>query len=73
MSGGDGSGLGPTLNSDQAAKLLVLMCHARHCPGNHRSARLAEVQYAQGACIFVFSVSKVLRVHFIFVYRLWVS
>ncbi|CAM9520163.1 unnamed protein product, partial [Ectocarpus sp. 6 AP-2014] len=43
MSGGDGSGHGPTLDSDQAAKLLVLMCHARHCPGNHRSARLAEV------------------------------
>ncbi|CAN0026623.1 unnamed protein product, partial [Ectocarpus fasciculatus] len=43
MSGGDGGGLGPTLDSDQAAKLLVLMCHARHCPGNHRSARLAEV------------------------------
>ncbi|CAB1116425.1 unnamed protein product [Ectocarpus sp. CCAP 1310/34] len=43
MSGGDGSGLGTILDSDQAAKLLVLMCHARHCPGNHRSARLAEV------------------------------
>ncbi|CAM9999682.1 unnamed protein product, partial [Hapterophycus canaliculatus] len=42
VAGGDG-GLGPSLDSEQAAKLLVLMCHARECPGNHRSPRLAEV------------------------------
>lgn len=34
---------GPALDSEQAAKLLVLMCHARGCPGHHRSPRLAEV------------------------------
>eukprot|EP00904_Undaria_pinnatifida_P014083 jgi/Undpi1/9805/HiC_scaffold_27.g12259.m1 len=41
--GGGKRGLGPTLDSEQAAKLLVLMCHARGCPGNHKSPRLAEV------------------------------
>lgn len=35
-----------TLDSEQAAKLLVLMCHARRCSGQHGSPRLAEVTEA---------------------------
>lgn len=35
-----------TLNSEQATKLLVLMCHARRCSGQHSSPRLAEVTEA---------------------------
>ncbi|CAM9288934.1 unnamed protein product, partial [Pylaiella littoralis] len=42
-SGGRNDESGPSMDSEQAAKLLVLMCHARGCPGDHRSARLAEV------------------------------
>lgn len=36
----DGEGL---LNSEEASKLLVLMCHARTCSGEHQSAQHAEV------------------------------
>lgn len=36
----DGDGL---LDSAQASKLLVLMCHARTCAGHHASAKHAEI------------------------------
>lgn len=38
------SNVATSLDSEQAAKLLVLMCHARDCPGHHHSPRLAEVR-----------------------------
>lgn len=61
---GRNRGLGPSLDSEQAAKLLVLMCHARTCPGNHRSPRLAEV----GFCfIFRFFFIYILIAGFFFV------
>ncbi|CAM9285607.1 unnamed protein product, partial [Phaeothamnion confervicola] len=39
----DGGLLGLTLEPSQAAKLLVLMCHARECPGLHKSKNHQEV------------------------------
>lgn len=58
-SGGRNDESGPSMDSEQAAKLLVLMCHARGCPGDHRSARLAEVRCLLCVlCVCCFAVCR---------------